>query len=56
MKYLVAFQKKIVNAPPMIPATAEANTNMPWSVLFGGLIAGRMPNLTIRTKQTNERV
>jgi len=56
IKYLVAFQKKTENAPPMIPAMEQAKTNMPWRVLFGGLMAGRMPNLTIRTKQTNERV
>jgi hypothetical protein len=56
MQYLAAFQKKIAIAPPAIPAIAEDNTNMPLSVLLGGLTAGRTPNFRIRTTQVSEKV
>lgn len=56
IKYFVPFQKNILRAPPMIPDIAHARTNMPCSVLFGGFMAGRIPNFAMRTKQTREKV
>jgi hypothetical protein len=52
MKYFVVFQKKMANPPPATPATKDDKTNIPRNVLLGGLIEWRMPNLTIREKQT----
>jgi len=54
MKYFVVFQKKMANPPPATPATKDDKTNIPRKVLPGGLIEWRMPNLTIREKQTRE--
>jgi hypothetical protein len=56
MKYFVAFQKKMANPPPAIPATKDDKTNIPRKVVPGGLIEGKMPNLTIREKQTRDSV
>lgn len=56
MKYLVAFQKNILMAPPMMPDIAHDKTNMPCSVALGGFTAGRIPNLAMRTKHTSAKV
>jgi hypothetical protein len=44
LQYREAFQKKMEIPPPAMPATADANTNIPRSILLGGFTAVRMPN------------
>ncbi len=55
MRYFVACQKNMAIPPPATPATNDDKTNIPRNVELGGLIERKMPNLTIREKQTRER-
>jgi hypothetical protein len=46
----------MVNPPPATPATKQDKTNIPRKVLLGALIDCKIPNLTMREKQTRESV